>query len=253
MKKIHVILLLIASLIFLGGCALDEQAKQRSSIHYNMGLNYLQQGDSSSALRELLEAEKLNPKDPAIHHALGMAYNAKGRFNLGLEQFQQALVLDPKNTEAHNAMGATYLELGQWDEAIKEFEIVLKDLLYLTPYYALNNIGWAYQKKGEPEKAVNYHLKAVTMNPGFGLAYYHLGMAYKDLQQTDKAIAAFRSATSTAPNFILPHYELGLLLFKTGSRDEARKSFQEVVRIAPQSENAKLAKQYLDLLKQPAR
>ncbi len=252
MKRIPIFVLLIVTLIFGRGCGIDEQAKQKASIHYNLGLNQLQQGNSSGALQELLEAEKLNPKDPAIHHALGMAYNAKGRFPQGLDQLQQALKLDPKNTEVHNALGATYLEMGQWDEAIREFEIVLKDLLYLTPYYPMNSIGWAYQKKGDPAKALEYHLKAVAMNPNFGLAYYHLGLAYKALNQDEKAISAFHSAVSSFPHLLDAHFQLGLLHLKAGNREEARKSFQEVVRIAPQSESAKLAQQYLDLMQKPA-
>ena len=85
---------------------------------------------------------------PYIQHALGMALNAKGQYLDALEHYRQALDLDPKYTEVHNAMGATYLELGKWDEAIQEFNIVLKDFLYMTPFYVLNNIGWAYYKKG---------------------------------------------------------------------------------------------------------
>jgi Tfp pilus assembly protein PilF len=42
---------------------------------------------------------------------------------------------------------------------------------------------------------------------------------------------------------------LGKLYFETGKKAEAQKSFQEVVRLAPQSEPAHLAQQYLDLLK----
>ena len=32
-------------------------------------------------------------------------------------------------------------------------------------------------------------------------------------------------------------------------REDARKEFQEVIRLTPQSENARLAQQYLDFLK----
>jgi len=79
-----------------------------------------------------------------------MGYSAKRLFPQALESYREALRIDPKYTEAHNAIGAIHLELGQYDAAISEFEIVLKDLLYQTPYYVMNNIGWAYYKKGRP-------------------------------------------------------------------------------------------------------
>lgn len=243
------ILFLVVGLSFLVGCSTDEQAQQRATIYLRMGYQNLQQGDPTSALRELLQAEKLNPKDPEIQFALGWAYSAKGRFLQALEHFRQTLVLDPKFTEAHNAMGATYIDLGKWDEAIQEFETVLKDLLYMTPFYPLNNLGWAYYKKGARRKAIEYYQKAVAMKPDFGLAYYNLGLAYTDEKQTEAAIAAMRSALAQDPAFWKAHFQLGLLYFNSGKREEAKKSFGEVVRIAPQSENAHLAQQYLDFLK----
>jgi predicted TPR repeat methyltransferase len=65
----------------------------------------------------------------------------------------------------------------------------------------------------------------------------------------EEAIAAMRSAVTYAPTFLDAHFQLGVLSFNAGKRDQARKSFEEVVRIAPRSENAQLAQQYLDLLK----
>jgi type IV pilus assembly protein PilF len=253
MNPFKAILLLATGLAFLGGCVTSEQAKQRANIHCRLGYQSLQQGDSSTALKEFLEAEKLNPKDPPIQFALGTAYNAKGHFREGLEHFQRALKIDPKFTEAHNALGATYLELGQWDDAIREFDLVLKDDLYLTPFYALNNLGRAYYKKGDRPKAIEYYKKALAMKPDFGLAYYNLGLAYKDNKQMEEAIAAMRSAVTYAPTFLDAHFQLGVLSFNAGKLDQARKSFEEVVRIAPRSENAGLAQQYLDLLKKSGR
>jgi Tfp pilus assembly protein PilF len=248
-KSYRMILFLAISVSFGTGCSTDEQAQQKATIHLRMGYQSLQQGDPTSALKELLQAEKFHPKDAEIQFALGWAYSAKGRFLEALEHFRQTLVLNPKFTEAHNAMGATYLEMGKWDEAIQEFEIVLKDLLYLTPYFVQNNIGWAYYKKGERPKALEYFQKAVALKPDFGLAHFNRGLVYRDNQQTPEAIAAMRSALAQAPNFLEAHFQIGLLYFNSGNREEAKKAFGEVVRLAPQSENSRLAQQYLDFLK----
>jgi len=253
MNQFKVMVLLVSGLIFFSGCGPTEQAKQKANIHYRLGYNFLQQGDPTSALRELLEAEKLDPRDPQTHFALGWAYSAKGRFVQAVEHYRETLNLDPKYTEAHNAMGAAYLEMGKWDEAIKEFDTVLRDILYLTPFYVLNNMGWAYYKKGDRQKAIECYKKALAMKPDFGLAYYNMGLAYKEGKQTSEAIAAFRSAVTQVPNFLDAHFQLGILYFDTGRREDARKAFEEVVRIAPQSENSRLAQQYLNLLKKSVR
>jgi type IV pilus assembly protein PilF len=234
--------------LFLTGCATSEEAKQKANAHFRLGTQYLQQNDSSSALRELLEAEKLDPRNADIHFALGWAYGAKGRYPQALEQYQEVLKIDPHFTEAHNASGAIYLELGKWDDAIQAFDHALKDILYLTPYYVLNNMGWAYYKKGDRGQAIECYKKALAMKPDFGLAHYNLGLAYKDNQQPVEAIAAFRAAIAHAPSLVDGQYQLGVLLFKSGRKEEAKKPLQEVIRLSPKSESARLAQEYLDLL-----
>jgi type IV pilus assembly protein PilF len=242
-------LLLLAGLFLFSGCGPDEKNIQRADSHYGLGHHALQQGDPTSAVRELYEAEKLNPRDPAIQHLLGMALSAKGKYTDALEHYRKALELDPKYTEVHNAMGATYLEMGKWDEAIQEFNLVLKDFLYMTPFLVHNNLGWAFYKKGDLKNAVENYRKAIGMKPDFALAHYNLGIAYRDGKQTDQALAAFRQATRIVPGLVDAHFQLGKLYFETGKKAEAQKSFQEVVRLAPQSEAAQMAQQYLDLLK----
>lgn len=249
MKKFKGFLILIMGLFLLTGCATDEQARQKATIHLRLGYQSLQSGDATSALRELLQAEKLNPNDPEIRFALGWAYSAKGRYLEALEQYQQTLALDPKFTEAHNAIGAIYLEMGKWDEAIQEFEKVLKDILYPTPFYVFNNMGWAYFKKGESARAIEYYKKAVGLKPDFGLAYYNMGLAFKELKQVEEAITAFQNVLIHAPNFFDAHFQLGLLYFDAGKHEHAAKHFEEVIRLAPLTENARLSKQYVELIK----
>ncbi len=238
-----------ASLLFFSACGPDQKAIQRAGVHHGLGYNYLQEGDPTSALREFLEAERLNPQDPQIQYALGLCLNAKGRYPQALEHYERALALDPKYTEVHNAKGATYLEMGKWDDALQEFNLVLKDILYLTPFYVLNNLGWAYYKKGDLPLAIENYQRALRMKPDFGLARYNLGLALRDNKQTEQALVEFRHAAALAPTFLDAHFQLGRLYFELGKNREAKASFDEVVRLAPQSEAARMSRQYLDLLK----
>jgi tetratricopeptide (TPR) repeat protein len=87
------------------------------------------------------------------------------------------------------------------------------------------------------------------MKPDLGLAHYNLGLAYRDRKQPDLALASFRQATGLAPGLLDAHFQMGKLYFEAGNTPEARKSFQEVIKLAPKSESARIAQQYLDLLK----
>jgi len=62
MTRWRLFLFLLAGLSLLSGCAPDPKMVQKATFHLNLGTSYLQQGDPTSALRELYEAEKQNPK-----------------------------------------------------------------------------------------------------------------------------------------------------------------------------------------------
>jgi tetratricopeptide (TPR) repeat protein len=87
------------------------------------------------------------------------------------------------------------------------------------------------------------------MKSDFGLAHYNLGIAYRERKQPDLALASFRQATVLAPGLLDGHFQMGKLYFEAGNNAEAQKSFQEVIKLAPKSEMAHMAQQYLDLLK----
>ncbi len=144
----------------------------------------------------------------------------------------------------------------KWENGTRpytEFNIVLKDILYLTPFYVLNNLGWAYYKKGDLTQAIENYRRALGMKPDFGLAQYNLGLAYRDRGEPEQAVAAFTRTVSLAPQFLDAHTQLGKIYFEMGKKEEARKSFEEVIRLAPRSENARMAREYLELLKKSAR
>ncbi|MBI4495487.1 MAG: tetratricopeptide repeat protein [Deltaproteobacteria bacterium] len=247
----NLVMILAAGLVLLGGCGVSRQAREQAAVHSRMGFGHLRQGDSTAALRDFLEAQRLNPKDPQIHYGLGWAYSQKGMFAEAMNHYREALRLDPQFTDAHNTLGLAYLEMSRFEEAIREFETALKDLLYPTPYSLLNNLGWAHYRNGDREKAIECYQKAVAQKPDFGMAFYNMGLAYRDLKQTQAAIAVLRTATRLEPGLQEAHFQLGLLLLQAGERAEAKKAFQEVIRLQPQSERARQAQRHLDQMAAP--
>ena len=68
--------LLLGTLILtlLWGCG-GQRAQHNealSTAKREIGEAYMRQGNYTAALRELMEAERLNPRDPLVHDALGL-------------------------------------------------------------------------------------------------------------------------------------------------------------------------------------
>ncbi len=166
-----------------------------------------------------------------------------------IDELKRAAELDPRFSEARMNLGAVYLETERWDEAIAEFEAVLGDMFYRTPHLAHNNLGWAWFNKGEYDKAVESYRTALELDPSYAVASNNLGLALERLDRLDEAEAAFRRAASNMPGFVDAYYNLGLILLKKKDKAGAAEAFQAVIDLAPRSERAGSARQYLELMK----
>jgi tetratricopeptide (TPR) repeat protein len=135
-----------------------------------------------------------------------------------------------------------------------------------------NNLANAYSKQGEIDEAIRTALKAIEVQPGYGVAHYNLGNLYAqqgrfDLAQThfeealrlypdyaeahsslgqltaerhgvEKGIAYFRKAIELNPSLGRAHLNLGIALANAGRIQEATSSLEKAVQLAPQSAEA---------------
>ncbi len=241
---------IVLLLVLVSGCAgAKERRREDAKIYLKVGATYLKQGRIDSALKDLMEAERLNPDDPEIHYNLGLAYYQKEKFDEAIAYYQKALELNPEFSLARNNLGVVYLQLGRWDSAIAEFEEAVADMFYPTPELAHNNIGWAYYKKKEFLRAIECYKKSLKLNPRLSLAYNNLGRAYYDLDRIKDATYEFKLAIKYYPAYTEAHLNLGLAYLKLNRKQEAISEFNEVLKLAPDGEYRRKTQRYLDLLK----
>lgn len=248
MKRL--LLLSITAVFFVSGCALTEASKRKATYHYQMGVSYLGEGDHTKALIELTEAENLTPNDPELLYYLGKTYVLKKRPDLAEPKFLRAIELRPAYSEAKNELGVLYLQKKRWDDAYRLFKEVSEDLFYLHPEYAQVNMGVALLGKGDAARALNILRTAAVNHPQFPQARLYLGRAYAAADKTDLAIVEYKAAIRLFGDYADAYYHLALAYMKKGENRAAVSSFGEVVRIAPDSELGRLAREYLDVLKQ---
>jgi tetratricopeptide (TPR) repeat protein len=149
----------------------------------------------------------------------------------------------PDSVQILYNLGVAYSELAQYDEAI----IRLKRAVKLDPKHAHSwtAIGVAYQRMGEHEKALEPMEKAVDAEPTDGYARRNLGALMMGLGKFEEALAHLRVARKALPQDPQTLYGLAGALENTlgeGNLDEADELYQVVIRIAPGSKVADLAK-----------
>jgi type IV pilus assembly protein PilF len=180
-NRLALVLILSISLVLSGCFASKAKKEKQAQSHFDLGISYYRNNDFTNALRALIEAEKLNPKDKQIQNALAMTYLKKKKHSEAEKHLKMAIELDPKFSDAYNNLGSIYMELGRLDEAKECFEKALDDVLYSTPENSLFNLGMLYYKHKVYYKAVEYFKQAQSANQRFALVRYYMGLSYMNM------------------------------------------------------------------------
>ena len=220
----------------------NEQAR----IKRNIGEAYIMQGNYTAALKELLEAERMNPKDAITHNYLGIAYKNKKLLDKAIRHFKKALDLNPGYSVAKNNLGTAYLDEQNWDAAIICFNEVLSDILYVTPHFPLANLGWAFYNKQEYTKAISYYKKALQAMPNFIIALNGLGQTYMAEKKYHEAAETFEKLVKLQNRVPLFYLELAKAYGMTNQEEKSSKAYLKVIELAPESEMAEEAKRKIN-------
>ncbi len=227
----------------------EQSAKKRAQYHYILGVSALNEQNSTGALKEFLEAEKLDKRDHQIQAGLGQAYWLKQAHSQAEQHFQNAIKLSNGDPRYYNNLGALYLTMERFEDSIKAFTVAADNLLFDRPEVAWTGIGYAYVQLQDYQAAHRAYKKAIELNPRYYMSPFRLGELYYNQDRPVEALEAFNRAVELAPGFAQGFYWQGLVHMKLKDTVQAKNSFKEVVRLAPQSDTARLANNYLKILK----
>lgn len=237
--------------IFFCGCATTPYDKEQSEIHLNIGSAFISSGQYTLALKELLKAEKMNPREPKIHYYLGLVYFSKDLREQAMDEFETALKLKKDYSEVHTFIGTIYTGESQWDKAIESFARALDNPLYETPGAALYNMGRAYFGKGLYREAIEKYEEAKSkdaLSVPLYLIEHYTGIAYLALNRPDNAVDHLLHALSLAPSQIEANYWLGEAYMKQGKQNNAVSSFKTYLKSSANLKYAQNAKNALRTL-----
>lgn len=232
-------------------CVPYKEAKSDSEtadFHYKMGTSALDEQNPTAALKEFLLAEEADDRDPKIQSSLAYAYWLKQAHDLAEQHYKNAIKLSDNDPEYYQNIAALYLSIGRDDDSIKAFQVAADNLLFDRAEQAWTGIGLANSHKQDYPAAEHSYRKAMALNPRYYLAPFHLGELYYSQDRPAEALDMFSLTVELAPGFPDGHYWQGLVYMKMKDPDKAKQSFMEVVRLAPQSETARLANNYLKMI-----
>ena len=223
--------------------SVDEQAQW----HYEMGAGYFESGDTTHAIRELIQALELDPDHRDAHYLLGFIYMGRRDYRRATNHFREVLRVEPNYHFARNNLGTVYLEMERWEDAAEQFEQLLEQPLYTTPELAHNNLGWALHNMGRHAEALDNYRIAIYLAPDMCLAENNKARTYEEMGNNSNAKRHYRRAIEKCPReYQEPHFYLGRLLQREGD-SAAGAHFERCVEIRSRNDMAERCRQYLEV------
>lgn len=243
-------MLMIVVMMVTVACATtdDTKSKKKAEATRRVGEAYIMERNYTAALKELLEAEKLNPNDHILQNDLGTVYRDKGRLDLAIVHFKKAIALKPDYAPAINNLGMAYISDKQWDKAIETFNELTGNLLYATPQYPRFGLGLAYYNKGDYRQAEKYLKEALQFyrdgyrkDSTFIFTLQGLGVTYLAQNRAEEAEQVLEEAVRYYPKFAGLYFDLGRVYVALGKYDQAEYVFGKVIALRPDSDLARQA------------
>jgi Tfp pilus assembly protein PilF len=251
-------LLLAALLVAPLGCASTKGVDDPTSTvaqarsHYDIGLDHLRQQRVALAVRELLLAEKLNPRDPYVHLALAEAYRRRGLLEQARTELNESLAIDPALQSARLNLAAVLIQMERYPESISEGRKLVDDPTFPAPWQALVNIGWAQYRLGQRAEAQASFELALEYQPDFWRAMLNLGILAADGGDRARALARFHEVLAQRPGRFAEaevNYRIAEIHVAQGDREQALEHLTTVVTNGRSGEWTKRSEEMLALLR----
>ncbi len=215
-------------------------------VDYRSGLTMLREGRADEAIALLQRARQSSPQDPHVPNALGLALLYKKDYPGAVKAFTDALALDSHFVESRNNRGVAYLQAGKWDDAEADFQAVLDGPPTPEKVNAHYNLGLLYDKRERPRDAEREYSLAVADAPDNLAAFRARGLVRMKLGQNAGALEDFLVVLRGDPTDAVANYQAAMCLLATDRRDLARKFMERAVAGAPESDEGRRAKRWLD-------
>ena len=223
------------------------------------GLIHYLLGDYEDALAELNVALALLPGDYDIskdmENALkldiygnrALVYDALGEVDKARLDYERALEIDPNSVHIYHNLG--HLELassGNPEIALKYFDKALS-LEYQDPK-TYQGRGVAYRWLGNYDAAMEDFQRVIDSAPEYGGGYYERGVAYLALKDFDSALKDFDKTIEIWPDNIIAYKKRGVTLMAMQRLDEALADFTKLIDIAPSDDYGYIGRGHVYLL-----
>lgn len=196
-------------------------------------------GDNEAAEETLSELISIDDEDASAFHKRGAVRMTAKKVEDALADYQRAVTLKPKDAEYLTSLGFALSRISR-KQSLEKAQGVLEKALSIDESNADANrlLGTVLRKRFKPKSALDFHVRAVELDPDSAIAYFELGITQNALGQNDEAESSLRESLELNPNDSVAWYALGEVLRITGKCAPAVTAYEEALKLDPKHPKA---------------
>ena len=248
MKKSEILLAIIAGGLLLTGCvttttttSADTEADEENAaaLNYQLGAQYLRNGNYERARDRLLLSIELDPKNAVAHYTLALVYENLDNLRLATESYEDAIRIAPRDFNVQNAYAVFLCKQRDFENARKQFDRAIRVPENDNSYITMTNAGVCMMQKPDAELAEQYFRDALQRKGDYGEALIQLSLlkfTTEDYMSARAFLQRFLSTNAPSPGVLL----LGVRIEEELGDDRARMDYSDqILREFPESPEAR--------------
>lgn len=197
----------------------------------NRGYAYLMKGNLDSALADLNEAIRINPRYIKAYGNRSVIWHRQWAYDREIADLNEALRIGEKNSDVLTLRGIAYAYKGEWDKSLADFNEVIR--LDTKSYEAYRQRGALHVWRGEINKAIEDFTTAIRLDPKETNAYLGLANCFSRKQQYEKAIGYLDEAIKLSPKSPCYYEARGVMWICFGNYDRGVADIEIAIRMNP--------------------
>jgi type IV pilus assembly protein PilF len=158
-------LLLVTIISACSNLVVQQDNNEAAAANIQLGLAYLQQGNSVLAKQKLLLALQQAPRHPEPAYAMGYFLQTQGELQAAGRYYRRAVNLSPQDGAAQNNYGVFLCRTGHYREAVNHLLVAARSINYLHTANAYENAGICALKIPDQKVALQYFRHALAQDP----------------------------------------------------------------------------------------
>ncbi|HLD66988.1 MAG TPA: type IV pilus biogenesis/stability protein PilW [Pseudomonas sp.] len=142
----------------------DKGRDEARDAYVQLGVGYLQQGDTERAKTPLRKALELDSSNADAHVALALVFQTEMEPELAETHYRKALSQRGQDARLLNNYGGFLFEQQRYKEAYERYQAAAADTLYPDRSRVFENMGLTALKLDQPEQARKHFERSLRLN-----------------------------------------------------------------------------------------